>query len=40
MKINFDGSETKRIQYSIFCCWKYANCEMYQALQERYKDDE
>lgn len=39
IKINFDGADTKRTQYSIFCCWRYENCEMYRALQEKYQEE-
>ena len=40
IKINFADVKTKDIQYNVFCSYKFENCEMYQALMERYRDDE
>ena len=38
--VRFEDEKSKQTQYSIFCCWRYQNCEMYQAVQNRYREEE
>ncbi len=40
IKINFDSAQTKDIQYNVFCSCRFENCEMYQALLDRYMNDD
>lgn len=37
-RLNFDSAKAKNIQYEVFCCGKFENCEMYRAIQENYKE--
>ena len=37
-RLNFESAKTKNIQYEVFCCGKYENCEMYRAIQEKYEE--
>ena len=37
--INFDRPNDKRIQYSVFCCYRYQNCERYAAIMKGYQDE-
>ena len=37
-RLNFDSAKAKNIQYEVFCCGKYENCEMYRAIQENYEE--
>ena len=36
--LHFDGKNGKKIQYAVFCCWKYENCERYGALVSKYRE--
>lgn len=38
--LRFEGKNGKKIQYAVFCCWNYANCERYRALMEKYDGEE
>lgn len=35
----FENKNGKKIQYNVFCCWKYENCEMYRASQQKYREE-
>ena len=36
--LRFEGKNGKQIQYAVFCCFKYQNCEMYRAVQSKYEN--
>lgn len=38
--ISFERINDKRIQYNVFCCYRYQNCERYAALMKGYQDEE
>ncbi len=38
--LHFNGRKGKHIQYSVFCCHHYRNCERYLALQKKYEEEE
>ena len=38
--LRFEGSNGKKIQYAVFCCWNYQKCERYRPLQEKYRNED
>ena len=39
-RISFENGAGKKTQYAVFCCWKFENCERYQALMKRYLEEQ
>ncbi|MBQ7655128.1 MAG: hypothetical protein IJI53_02580 [Clostridia bacterium] len=39
-KITFEKPKGKSLHYNLFCCFKYENCEMYQAVMKTYEEDD
>jgi len=37
--LRFEGRNGKNIQYAVFCCLHYENCERYRALQQKYQEE-
>lgn len=38
LKINFGTTQDKDTQYTIFCCGKYKNCELYQPNLQKWEE--
>lgn len=37
--LKFKKLKDKEIQYEVFCCKKYENCEMYTATEKKYEEE-
>lgn len=40
VKINFATQQGKALQYRVFCCGRFENCEIYKAVNEKYGEDD
>ena len=38
IKLNFDTISKKNLHYNLFCCYKYENCELHQAVMKIYEE--
>ncbi len=40
VKLHFDSVQKKKLHYEVFCCCRYKNCELYEAIMKTYQEDE
>lgn len=38
VRISFAPASKKSLHYTVFCCFKYQNCELHQAIMKTYEE--